>query len=159
MLTQTSEIAIKALMVISVRQRGQPIAPRRIAEIVGCSPTYLMKTLRSLVKVGILRSQRGARGGVTLAREPETIALLEVVEACQGLIVGNYCQALGPDQMPGVCAFHQAMEQVYAATVGALSQWTLADLTARPGPVDPKLITGQCRMTMRIPLPGDAAEK
>ena len=40
---------------------------------------------------GLLHTSRGARGGVTLAREPKEITLLEVVEAIDGPIQLNEC--------------------------------------------------------------------
>ena len=60
-----------------------------------------------------------------------------IVEACQGLVIGNYCQDLGPGDSDDVCAFHRAMMEVHQATVGALARWTLADLLARPRPLNP----------------------
>jgi Rrf2 family protein len=68
MLTQTSEMAIKALIYVGLAAGNQPISPRTIAAAIGSSPTYLVKILRLLVRSGILRSQRGAHGGVWLAR-------------------------------------------------------------------------------------------
>jgi Rrf2 family protein len=41
----------------------------------------------------LLHTSRGARGGVTLAREPEEISLLEVIEAIDGPIQLNECVA------------------------------------------------------------------
>lgn len=148
MLTQTSEMAIRALIYLGRQAEDQPVTPRRIAEATGSSPTYLVKTLRLLVKAGILRSQRGAHGGVILLRDTASITLLEIVEACQGLIVGNYCRSLSPEQNAGACAFHRAMQDVYDATVGALSRWTLADLIGRPLPDGPDLDPCHCKMMM-----------
>jgi Rrf2 family protein len=39
----------------------------------------------------LLHTSRGARGGVTLAREPKEITLLEVIEAIDGPIMLNEC--------------------------------------------------------------------
>jgi len=44
---------------------------------------------------GLLQTSRGARGGVSLARSPEQISLLEVVEAIDGPILLNECVADG----------------------------------------------------------------
>lgn len=151
MLTQTSEIAIRALVFLGVQDRAEPTAPRVIAEAVGSSPTYLMKTLQLLVRAGILRSRRGARGGVWLGRAPQDISLLNIVEACQGLIVANYCQGLGHKFSPHVCAFHQAMQDVYNATTTSLARWTLADLLRKPGPTGARASAGDCKLAMVIP--------
>jgi Rrf2 family protein len=47
-----------------------------------------------------LHTSRGARGGVTLARDPQDITLLEVVEAIDGPIQLNEC--VGGE---GTCTF------------------------------------------------------
>jgi len=85
-----------------------------------------------LVRAGILRSRRGATGGVTLNRSPSDVTLLDIVEACQGRVLENYCH--GAADPEAVCAFHEAMLELHDCIVGNLSRCTLADLAARPGP-------------------------
>lgn len=133
MLTQTSETAIRALIYLALVKSAEPLTPRHIAEHLGTSPTYMAKITRQLVKANILRSQRGAAGGVNLARDPEKITLLSIMEASQGLLVGNYCDEIVEHSEP-VCAFHRAMKEAHHAVVSVLTRWTLADLVARPGP-------------------------
>lgn len=133
MITRTSEMAIQAMLVIGLESRGEPLSPRKLAARLGCSKSYLAKVLGMLARADLLRSFRGAKGGVLLGRPPEEIQLLHVVEACQGLLVGNYCRAIDAPGV-GVCAFHEAMADVHRSTVQALSRWTLADLLERPTP-------------------------
>jgi Rrf2 family nitric oxide-sensitive transcriptional repressor len=163
MLTQTSEVAIRALIFLALRNSAEPLTPREIAESLMTSPTYMAKITRQLVKANILRSQRGAAGGVTLARDPERITLLAIMEASQGLLVGNYCDDMSDHAEP-VCAFHRAMKEAHHALVSVLTRWTLADLMARPGPAGDGL---GCKMGFTtdrlnailgpIRRPGDAA--
>jgi Rrf2 family protein len=131
MLTGTTETAIRALLALGLEGSGEPLPPRRLAARLHCSPSYLAKILGTLAKAGLLRSVRGARGGVLLARPAAEITLLAAVEACQGMVVGDYCRSV---DLPGVavCAFHRAMAEVHRATVAALARWTLADLLADP---------------------------
>ena len=70
-----------------------------------------------LVRTGILRSTKGAHGGVVLARGPEEITLLAVIEACQGLLTANYCQAIVSHEAVHLCSFHQAMNELNSVTV------------------------------------------
>ncbi|MDK2972259.1 MAG: Rrf2 family transcriptional regulator, nitric oxide-sensitive transcriptional repressor [Candidatus Sumerlaeota bacterium] len=130
MLTQTSGTAIKALLFLTLNGTESPMSPREIAERIDASPTYLAKITRMLVKADILRSHRGAHGGVVLSREPNQITLLQVVEACQGLLIGNYCEGIRGHADP-ICAFHEAMYEVHQATVGVLSRWTIQELADR----------------------------
>ena len=143
MLTQTTEAAVQALIHLVLLDREEPVSPRQIAEALSLSPSYLAKTTNLLVKANILRAHRGALGGVTLAHPSKSITLLEIVEACQGQVVGDYCrEAENPLE---VCAFHTAMREVHQALVQTLSKWTLADLAAQPKPKRRALVEG-CRM-------------
>lgn len=145
MVTQTSEIAIKALIYLALHHSDEPVPPHAIAARMGCSPTYLGKTMGQLVKAGILRSQRGPQGGMSLAHEPGKITVLMIVEACQGLLIGGYCRAIG-DNIGPVCAYHQAMWDVRHSMVEALERWSLADLMKAPCPSGALAGNTECRM-------------
>jgi Rrf2 family protein len=45
---------------------------------------YLLKIMQQLVRAGVLRSKRGPRGGFSLAKSPNKITMLEIVEAVEG---------------------------------------------------------------------------
>lgn len=131
MLSQTSELAIRTLLFLALQGNHTPLSPPQISRCLECSTSYLAKTLRLLVRAGILRSVRGAHGGVLLAREPAEITLLDIVQACQGLLIANYCSEIENKREP-VCSFHRAMRELYSANVDVLSRWTLADLLHHP---------------------------
>lgn len=101
-------------------------SPRRIAEALGESPTYMAKVVRHMVKSAILEAERGAKGGVRLLRRPEEITLLSVVESCQGTIVGSYCKSTRPRHT--FCNFHLAALELHEAIAGVMERWTLAAL-------------------------------
>ena len=132
MLSKTSELAIQSLVFMLLVESDECISPGRIAEATGASPTYTAKVTALLVRAGILKAQRGARGGVQLGREPGSISLMDIVEACQGKILGDFCQE--HDDMTVVCSYHEAMNDLHNAIVGVLKRWTLADMITRPCP-------------------------
>jgi Rrf2 family protein len=101
-----------------------------MAESLGESPTYLAKVTRHMVKAGILEAEKGVKGGVRLSKKPAAITLLEVVEACQGTIVGDYCKSMRP--VSTHCSFHRAAMELHEAITGVLGRWTLADLLECP---------------------------
>jgi Rrf2 family nitric oxide-sensitive transcriptional repressor len=145
-LTQTSLTAMRALLVLATRSDLEPTRPRQLAEVLHESPTYLAKVTGLLVKAGILRAHRGVNGGVVMQRTPAAITLRSVVEACQGAIVGDFCQATS--DLGNVCAFHQAAAELHDAIVGVLERWTLLDLVKRPGPLAPLGGEVQCRLVV-----------
>jgi DNA-binding IscR family transcriptional regulator len=95
-----------------------------------------------MVRSGVLRSVRGSAGGVLLAKPPQEISLLDVVEACQGLITAQYCEGAGESNE--VCCFHQAMLELHEVTIGILSKWTLEDMVRCPA--YPEGDSHTCRM-------------
>lgn len=132
MITRTSQLALRALMLLTQRKPGAVTAPREIATCLGESPAYLAKVLRQLVKAGVLRAERGMKGGVVLSRQQEEITLLEIVEACQGQIVESYCQDV--KELEITCAFHHAAVELQQAIVNVLARWSLRQLAETPGP-------------------------
>jgi Rrf2 family protein len=130
MLNKTSVSAIRALLLLAGQQPRDPWPPRRIAEVLDESPTYMAKVVSHLVRAGLLDSAKGVKGGVRLVRPPAEIRMLDIVEACQGTIVGDYCRKSPPQSPP--CAFHRAAVELHEAITGVLARWTLADLLAGP---------------------------
>jgi Rrf2 family protein len=130
MLGKTSLSAIRSLLYLAQQDAGACLSPRHLAEVLGESPTYLAKVLRHLVKAGILRAEKGVKGGVRLVTDPQSVTLLAIVEACQGTIVGNYCASVRPEPMQ--CSFHRAALELHHAITGVLARWSLADLLVNP---------------------------
>lgn len=146
MLTATTESAIRALVYLCQREDDSPASPREISDAVGGSPTYMAKIAGTLTRAGIVRSRSGVAGGIVLARPAAAISLLDIVQACQGLVIADYCDALGDATSPDVCAFHQAMHDLYTATVRSLSRWNLKMLATKPTPRGPLAGNTHCRM-------------
>ena len=131
MLTRTTETGIQVLLYLALRRRQEPASPRAMAGSLDLSPSYLSKVTGQLVRAGVLVAHKGSKGGVTLARSPAEIRLLEMVEALQGPVAGDYCRNRSPRCRP--CGFHRAMREVHQATLETLSRWTLAEMAATPG--------------------------
>ena len=151
MLNQTTITAIQSLIYITLSGGQKPISPAEIAGHLDASQAYLSKINTDLVKAHILRAHRGAKGGVMLARPPAQVTLLDVVEACQGRILGDYCQP--HDDTSAVCAFHVAMQALQDAVLNTLGAWTIQDLAEKPMPV--KHLRGKvlCRTACACPNP------
>jgi Rrf2 family nitric oxide-sensitive transcriptional repressor len=130
MIGKTSLSALRTLLLLAQQESNACWSPRRLAESLGESPTYLAKVVRHLVKRGILEAEKGVKGGVRLARNPAAVTLLDIVEACQGTIVGDYCHSTRPES--SFCNFHRAAKELHVAITEVLGRWTLADLLENP---------------------------
>jgi Rrf2 family protein len=60
------------------------LATKALAEFHGVPKEYLSKALQSLSQAGIVESTLGPSGGYRLARAPDRISFLEIVEAVEG---------------------------------------------------------------------------
>jgi Rrf2 family protein len=107
---------------------GGSIAASTAAERLDVSPTYLAKILRALVAQGILESTRGIGGGFSLAKPPESIALMEVLEALDGPLPSRSCLFEKTVCDTGTCLFKVLCLDIEARLREALERTTLADL-------------------------------
>lgn len=90
-ITRQADYAIRAVLYISKLGDSQRAATSQIAKEQHIPPSFLAKIISQLSIAGLLQTSRGARGGVTLARSPQEITLLDVVEAIDGPIALNEC--------------------------------------------------------------------
>ena len=90
-ITRQADYAVRAVLYLSRLGTSQRAATSEVAEEQHIPPSFLAKIISQLSIAGLLHTSRGARGGVTLAREPKDITLLEVVEAIDGPIQLNEC--------------------------------------------------------------------
>ena len=90
-ITRQADYAIRAVLYISKLGENQRAATSQIAKEQRIPPSFLAKIISQLSIAGLLQTSRGARGGVMLARSPEEITLLDVVESIDGPIALNEC--------------------------------------------------------------------
>jgi len=99
-ITRQADYAVRAVLHLARVGNSERSATSTIAKEQNIPPSFLAKIISQLSIAGLLHTSRGARGGVTLARDPKEISLLEVVEAIDGPIQLNEC--VGDS---GVCPF------------------------------------------------------
>ena len=99
-ITRQADYAVRAVYHLTKLGPDSRAATSHIAEEQHIPPSFLAKIISQLSVAGLLHTSRGARGGVTLARDPEDISLLDVVEAIDGPILLNECVADA-----GACTF------------------------------------------------------
>jgi Rrf2 family protein len=111
-----------------------PPAPiREIARRQRIPPAYLGKIVQALARGGVVRTERGARGGVRLARPPEDISLRQVLEAAQGPIALSRCVSEPGHDCPTnsmACPVRQVTMRLQDLVVRELASTSLADLVA-----------------------------
>jgi Rrf2 family protein len=99
-ITRQADYAVRAVLYLAKLGPDRRAATSTIAQEQQIPPSFLAKIVSQLSVAGLLQTSRGARGGVSLAKSPEQISLLEVVEAIDGPIYLNECVAAN-----GACTF------------------------------------------------------
>ena len=92
-ITRQADYAMRAVAYLANLGTDRRAATSQIAEDQQIPPSFLAKIVSQLSVAGLLQTSRGARGGVSLARSPDDISFLEVVEAIDGPILLNECVA------------------------------------------------------------------
>lgn len=78
------EYALHCLLYMVDMPSGKTVGIKDLAAYQGVSETYLSKVYTKLKKAGIVKSIPGVNGGYELARKPEQITFLDVVNAIEG---------------------------------------------------------------------------
>jgi Rrf2 family protein len=132
-LTRSADYAVRAMLDIAAQTSNVEGRARThmVAQRQDIPPALLAKLVPLLVRAGLLDSQRGARGGLILARPASHINMLEIVEAIEGPIAINRCTAT-PVQCTKVnrCSIHPVWQQAQDYLVNLLKSTSLADLEA-----------------------------
>lgn len=139
MLTQSVEYALRA--VVYLAREGEPRTTAQAAEATQVPAAYLSKVLQGLSRAGIVRSQRGIGGGMTLVPPPEELTILDVVNAVDPLQRIETCPLGLPEHGVRLCALHRRLDNAMKSVEEAFRQSTLADVLADPNPSIP---LGQC---------------
>jgi len=126
-ITRQADYAIRAVLYLSGLNPQQRAATSFIAETQGIPPSFLAKIISQLSIAGLIHTSRGAKGGVTLAKDPANISLLDVVVAIDGPVALNEC-TINPQNCPqvGNCPMHSVWCQAQAELVGKLSSTKFA---------------------------------
>ncbi|MBI4769567.1 MAG: Rrf2 family transcriptional regulator [Chloroflexi bacterium] len=128
-ITRQADYAVRTVLDLARLPMGQRVRTGEIAERQRIPPTFLAKIVAQLSVAGLVRTTRGAQGGLTLARPPEEITLLEVVETIDGPVMLNSC-ASHPEHCPfgASCVVQHVWADVQAAVTDRLRATTFADL-------------------------------
>jgi Rrf2 family transcriptional regulator, cysteine metabolism repressor len=129
----------RALLDIAAQKSAQPVALKDIALRQQISLPYLEHLVAPLIAGGLLRSVKGPRGGVILAKTPAKIKLSDIIRLLEGSTAPVECV-----ENPGVCnrsefcVTRDVWGEVQQATDKVLEGITLAALLERQGKKAPK---------------------
>lgn len=133
-ITRQADYAVRAVLYLATLGESGRAPTGQIARKQRVPPSFLAKIVSQLSVAGVLHTSRGARGGVSLARPPQDISLLEVIEVIDGPISLNEC-VIDPNVCPyrDDCPVHQIWCDAQAFLVKQLATTTFGSLLKSRG--------------------------
>jgi len=89
-ITRQADYAIRCVLYLSKNEESIIMADE-ISRAMSIPKSFLAKILQKLAKAGVVTSFRGVKGGFRLARKPNQISLLDIIEAIEGPAAMNRC--------------------------------------------------------------------
>jgi Rrf2 family nitric oxide-sensitive transcriptional repressor len=108
MISQTSEYALRAIVFLG--NEGVPRTSAEISKATKAPSDYLSKVMRNLVRAGIVGSRRGLHGGFALARPPEELSVLDVVNAVDPIQRIRECPLGNKAHGANLCTLHRTID-------------------------------------------------
>ena len=115
-ITTKSPYALRALTELARMAAEAPVPIGELARRRQIPVQFLEQLFAVMRRAGLLKSQRGVKGGYSFARDPSEITVLELVELLDGPL-GNGAEGI--------------FEEAAAAARAVLSSTTVADVVER----------------------------
>ncbi|HAM72231.1 MAG TPA: Rrf2 family transcriptional regulator [Verrucomicrobiales bacterium] len=131
-ITRAVEYGAMGLICLARRGPGETVLLEEISQEESIPASFLGKIFQQMSRAGLVRSIRGTGGGVTLAKAPEQITLLEIFEAIEGPMALQRCLAptVTCERQEG-CALCGVFEQAQDQVKEVFGRTTVADLLKR----------------------------
>ena len=131
-LSTRTRYGTRALLELALRAGEGPVFLKDIAKSQQISLPYLEHLVTPLISGGIIRSTKGPRGGITLARKPEDINLKEITNLLEGSLAPVECvDHADVCDRSGLCVTREVWGKLKEAIDEVLEKTTLKDLVDR----------------------------
>ncbi len=131
-ITRATEYAIRTIIYLAQQPKSEIVLKKDICRTQKVTPAFLTKILQPLIKAGIVSSQRGVGGGFLLARDPEEINLLDILQAEEGELKLNHCLVdESACQRDKHCSAHEVWHEAQDEMIKVLQKYSVAELVQR----------------------------
>ncbi len=131
-LSTRTRYGTRALLELALHRGEEPVFLKDIARRQQISLSYLEQLIAPLITGGIIRSTKGPKGGISLAKNPEEIKLSEITRLLEGSVALAECV-----NDPGICdrsefcVTRDIWSELKMVMDGVLESTTLQDLVER----------------------------
>jgi len=98
-ITNQADYALRSMLYIAQYGQNRLTPSNIIAEEMQISRIFLSRINSELVGAGLIKTRRGARGGIMLAKHPAEISIYDIVTTIDGKINLIHCTE-DPDAWP-----------------------------------------------------------
>ena len=134
-LGRLTDYGIVLMAHLAGQESGSTHNARDLAADTQLPSPAVSKILKILARADLLESQRGSKGGYSLARHPEEISVSEMITALEGPFGLTRCTVHpGACVQESSCHVREPWQRINKVVHDALSGVTLADLATRPAP-------------------------
>ena len=134
MLSKTTEYALRATVYLAKGNNRHNTTSQLIAAATHVPEGYMSKVLNTLTRHGIVTSQRGPTGGFTLIESPDTLTILDIVQAVEPLPHIKNCPLKLAEHCEHLCPLHSFLAELVQVVEAKLASTTVADLLNQPEP-------------------------
>ncbi len=128
-ISRKTDYGLRIILELSKLPPGTAISARELASRQGIPFPFLSKIIAELASSRLLETKRGLKGGIKLSVPPESITVLDVVEAVDGGINLCYCSARPVDcPRQSYCPIRKALKEVEEKIKGELSSINIGAL-------------------------------
>jgi len=125
--SQTVEYALRAVVHLAMKS-PEPQKTAAIAEATHVPIAYLAKVLQGLRREKIVLLRRGIGGGVSLARSPSELTILDIVNAVEPIHRIKTCPLELKSHGKRLCSLHSKMDESLKTIELSFATTTLQDL-------------------------------
>lgn len=126
------EYGLQAILYLASKNDKEYFSAREIARDLKIPKEFISKILQSLVNFGIVGSKKGKNGGFYLAKSPNKIRLIDIVEAIDGLDVFTTCVLGFPEcSSDAPCPVHTEWGRLRSMAYDMLSSETIDRFTEK----------------------------
>ena len=128
-LSKKTDYGLLAINYMASHNHEEIMNTKQIAEEYNIPVELLAKVLQRLAKKGLVHSQNGPKGGYTLAKEPSSITVADVVEAIEGPIRIADCYKVYRCIQMDRCSIRSPIEKIQASIIRLLDSMTMAQIS------------------------------
>ena len=134
-LSKKADYALMAMKHLAQKRDVSSTSAREIAEQYDIPIELMAKVLQRLVRIGLLASTQGTRGGYALGRPATAITVGDVIEAIDGPFTVTACSTEKHDcEQYNKCSIRDPLWSIRERIVQALGEVTLAEIATEPPP-------------------------